>query len=68
VFATVGCDPRAQLLVWDARADGSRPVVKAKLGRDRNCDAPYLCVASQPFSPEVRHCSLYLLLYSLKGS
>lgn len=50
----MGCDPRSQLLVWDARTNGSRPVVTATLGYLRDSAAPYLCVASQPFTPEVR--------------
>ncbi|CAM9947212.1 unnamed protein product [Ectocarpus fasciculatus] len=56
VFATVGCDPRGQLLVWDTRTDGSRPVVRGALGCIRGSKAPYLCVASQPFTPEVFAC------------
>ncbi|CAN0248351.1 unnamed protein product, partial [Laminaria digitata] len=57
VFATVGCDPRGQLMVWDTRSKGARPVHSA-LGCVRGSDAPYLCVTSQPFNPEVFACGV----------
>eukprot|EP00903_Cladosiphon_okamuranus_P016356 g15084.t1 len=69
VFATVGCDPRAQLLVWDTRAGGSRPAL-TKLGRFDGSDAPYLCVASQPFTPQVFACGVStgeLLLWDVRA-
>lgn len=55
MFATSGCDPRGQLMVWDARAKGDSPAcaVFGGVNGANGSEAPYLCVTSQPFNPEV---------------
>ena len=54
-------------MIWDARSKGTRPVHSA-LGCLRGSDAPYLCVTSQPFNPEVRVARCNFGVRSLGGA
>lgn len=52
VFATTGCDPKGQLMVWDSRMDNRPAHVLTATSGSSDQYAPYLSVASQPFNPE----------------
>lgn len=70
MFATAGCDPRGQLMLWDSRQSPAAGVPAAIFGCFRGSVAPYLCVAGQPFSPDVFACGVStgeLLLWDIRA-